>query len=196
MTTTTVSPVSPATYRPRTILVGTMFASGAAMMVYLGLLAIYAQRRAEASVSGQDWFPEGTIELGPPGYVFWTLIMSVFTVQWAVHALKTDDRRNAIWAIALTALFGAAVLNLMWFIIDDVGYAIAEGEAQLFFFVVNGTFIVFFICAIVFLAIALLRALLGRLDVPRSDRVAAAAMFWNTVVAMWSITWYVIYITK
>jgi len=196
MALTTTSLAAPAARRPRTALVGAMFASGAAMMVYFGLLGIYAHRRAEASFAGQDWFPEGSIELGPPGFIFWTLILSVFTVQWAVQAIKNDDRTNAMWAMALTAMFGAAVFNQLWFIINDIGYALADGEAQFFFFVINGTFIVFLIIAVVFLALTMLRALLGLYGPRQSDGIAAAAMFWNTVVAMWSITWYVIYITK
>jgi len=30
----------------------------------------------------------------------------------------------------------------------------------------------------------------------QSDGIAAAAMFWNTVVAMWAIIWFVVYVTK
>ncbi len=195
MVATTALP-APVAGRPRTVLVGTMFASGASMMVYFGLLAVYAHRRAEASFSGQGWFPEGTVELGPPGFIFWTLLLSVFTVQWAVQAIKNGDRTNAMWAMAITALFGAAVFNQLWFIINDIGYALADGEAEFFFFVINGTFVVFLILAVVFLALTMLRALFGSYGPRQSDGIAAAAMFWNTVVAMWSITWYVIYITK
>ena len=196
MVATTALPRSGNSSPPRTVLVGAMFASGASMMVYFGLLGIYAHRRAEASFSGQGWFPEGTVELGPPGFIFWTLVLSVFTVQWAVQAIKNGDRTNAMWAMAITALFGAAVFNQLWFIINDIGYALADGEAEFFFFVVNGTFIVFLILAVVFLALTMLRALFGSYGPRQSDGIAAAAMFWNTVVAMWSITWYVIYITK
>ena len=165
-------------------------------MVFSGVIVIYVFERAEARESGAQWFPEGTVELGPPGFVFWTLILSVFTVQWAVQAVNNDDRPHAFVALAVTGLFGAAVFNQMWFIINDVGFALAADRAQFLFFVVNGTFIVFLLGAVVFLALTFLRALAGSFGPKRSDAVASAALYWHTVVFMYSIVWYVVFVTK
>ncbi len=195
MTATTGLP-APEVVRPRTTLVGTMFASAASFMVFLGVVVIYVLERADARALGQEWFPEGTVELGPSGFVFWTLLLSVFTVQWAVQAIDNEDRPHAFVALAITGLFGAAVFNQMWFIINDVGFALAANRAQFLFFVVNGTFIVFLIGAVVFLALTFLRALAGQFGPKRSDAVASAALYWHTVVFMYSIVWYVVFVTK
>ncbi len=182
--------------RPRTVLVGTMFAAAASMMLFLGVVVIYIFERAEARSNGAVWFPEGSVELGPPGFVFATLVLSVFTVQWAVPAINNGDRPNTCVALGLTGLFGAAIFNQMWFIINDIGFVLAADKAQFLFFVVNGTFIVFLIGAVVFIALTFLRALTGQFGPRKSDGVAAAALYWHTVVGMWSIAWYLIYITK
>lgn len=182
--------------RPRTVLVGTMFAAAASMMLFLGIIAIYILERAAARADQAEWFPEGTVELGPPGFVFTTLVLSVFTVQWAVQAINNDDRPNTFVALGLTGLFGGAVFNQMWFIINDIGYSLDASKAQFLFFVVNGTFIVFLISAVAFIALTFLRALFGQFGPKKGDAVAAAALYWHTVVAMWSITWYLIYVTK
>lgn len=195
MTATTGLP-APEVVRPRTTLVGTMFASAASFMVFVGVVVIYILERADARALGQEWFPQGTVELGPSGFVFWTLLLSVFTVQWAVQAINNDDRPHAFVALAITGLFGAAVFNQMWFIINDVGFALAANRAQFLFFVVNGTFIVFLIGAVVFLALTFLRALAGQFGPKRSDAVASAALYWHTVVFMYSIVWYVVFVTK
>ncbi len=195
MTATTGLP-APEVVRPRTTLVGTMFASAASFMVFLGVVVIYVLERADARALGQEWFPEGTVELGPSGFVFWTLLLSVFTVQWAVQAIDNEDRPHAFVALAITGLFGAAVFNQMWFIINDVGFALAASRGQFLFFVVNGTFIVFLIGAVVFLALTFLRALAGQFGPKRSDAVASAALYWHTVVFMYSIVWYVVFVTK
>nr|NIR37313.1 hypothetical protein [Actinomycetota bacterium]NIS31791.1 hypothetical protein [Actinomycetota bacterium]NIT95885.1 hypothetical protein [Actinomycetota bacterium]NIU19566.1 hypothetical protein [Actinomycetota bacterium]NIU66883.1 hypothetical protein [Actinomycetota bacterium] len=178
MTATTGLP-APEVVRPRTTLVGTMFASAASFMVFLGVVVIYVLERADARALGQEWFPEGTVELGPSGFVFWTLLLSVFTVQWAVQAIDNEDRPHAFVALAITGLFGAAVFNQMWFIINDVGFALAASRGQFLFFVVNGTFIVFLIGAVVFLALTFLRALAGQFGPKRSDAVASAALYWH-----------------
>ena len=187
---------APEVTRPRTVLVGTMFASAAAFMAFVGLVLVYVSERAQARADGAEWFPDGTIELGPAGFVFATLILSIFTVQWAVQAINADDRKNALVALALSGLFGAAVFNQLWFIINDTGFALSATTSQFMFFVVLGTFVAFMISAVVFVALTFLRALIGQFGPRKADSVAAAAFYWNTVVAMYAIAWYVIFITK
>ena len=115
---------APEVSRPRTLLVGTMFGTAAAFMFFCGVVGIYVLERAAARDAGVEWFPAGVVELGPSGFIFWTFILSVFTVQWAVQAINADDRINAYVALALTGLFGAAIFNQLWFIINDTGFAI------------------------------------------------------------------------
>ena len=196
MTATTTQLAAPAIRRPRTVLVGTMFASGAALMTYFGVLAVYVSERAAARDAGEEWFPEGVIELGPSGWIFWTLVLAAFTVQWAVQAIRNDDRPNAYIALALTGMFGAAVFNQLWFIINDTGFALAGSNAEFLFFLVNGTFVAFLLVAVVFVTLTFLRALIGQFGPRKADGVAAAAFYWNTVVAMWAIAWYVVYVAK
>ena len=187
---------APALRRPRTVMVGTLFASGAAAMIYFGLLALYIAARADARETGVEWFPEGVVELGPSGWIFWTFWMSVFTVQWAVQAIRNEDRPNAYVALGLTALFGAAVFNQLWFIINDTGFTLDGSQAEFLFFVMNGTFITFLILAMGFLFLTALRAMFGQYSPRQNDGVPAAAMFWHTVAIMYWITWIAVYVTK
>jgi len=195
MTVTTGLPAA-ALRRPRTVVVGTMFASASALMTYFGLLAVYLNARADARAAGSEWFPDGVVELGPSGFVFWTLILSTFTVRWAVQAIGNGDRTNAYVAMALTGLFGAAVFNQMWFIINDTGFSLDGSPAEFLFFVVNGTFLVFLILAVIFLALTTLRALFGQFGPRQDDGVASAALFWHTVSFMYWVTWIAVYVTK
>jgi heme/copper-type cytochrome/quinol oxidase subunit 3 len=196
MTATTTGLPSAEVTRPRTVLVGTMFASAASFMAFVGVIIVYISERGTARTAGTEWFPSGVVELGPSGFIFATLILSSVTVQWAVQAISNDDRKNTIVALALSGLFGAAVFNQMWFIINDTGFALNGSTAEFMFFVVNGTFAAFLIAAVVFIILTFLRALVGQFGPRKADSVAAAAFYWNTVVAMWAIAWYVIYVTK
>ena len=47
-----------------------------------------------------------------------------------------------------------------------------------------------------FVAFTFLRALTGQFGPKKADGVAAAALYWHTVVGMWSIAWYLVYVTK
>ena len=169
-----------------------MFASAASFMAFAGVLLVYINERSAAT----EWFPPGVVELGPAGFVFSTMILSIFTVQWAVQAVNNDDRVNAFVALGLTGLFGGSVFNQLWFIINDTGFALAGSNAEFLFFLVNGTFIAFLLVAVVFVTLTFLRALIGQFGPRKADGVAAAAFYWNTVVAMWAIAWYVVYVAK
>lgn len=194
--TATTGLAAPEIRRPRTVLVGTMFASGAALMVFFGILGVYVSQRAAARDAGQEWFPEGVVELGPSGWIFWTLVLAAFTVQWAVQAIRNEDRANAFVALAITAMFGAAIFNQLWFIINDTGFALTGTEGQFMFFVVIGTYITFLIGAVLFLAVTTLRALFGQFGPRQDDGVAAAAMFWHTVSIMYWVIWIAVFVTK
>jgi heme/copper-type cytochrome/quinol oxidase subunit 3 len=173
-----------------------MFACAAAFMAFVGVIIVYVSERNSALDAGAEWFPDGTIELGPSGFIFSTMILSIFTIQWAVQAINNDDRKNAFVALALTAVFGASVFNQLWFIINDTGFALSASNAEFMFFVVLGTFVAFMISAVAFIALTFLRALIGQFGPRKADSVAAAAFYWNTVVAMYAIAWYVIFVTK
>jgi heme/copper-type cytochrome/quinol oxidase subunit 3 len=196
MATVTSRPPAPDLRRPRTVMVGTLFASGASYMVFLGLLALYLSRRAEARAAGVEWFPEGVVQLGPSGWIFWTFVLSAFTIQWAVQAINNDDRPHAYVALAITFLFGASVFNQLWFIINDTGFSLAGTEAEMLFFVMIGTFIAFLLAAMIFLFLTSVRALFGQYSPRQNDGVMASAMFWHTVSAMYWVLWIAIFVTK
>lgn len=187
---------APPPLRPRTTVIAGLFVAAASFVGVIGLLALYLARRADALAAGRDWIPEGSLELGPAGMVLWTLIMSVFTVHWAVQAMGRDDRVHSHLALALTGLFGAAVLNQMWFIYTDVGYAIDGGEAQLFFYVLTGAFVVMQIAALVAVAVTLLRSLAGNFSARERDALWATAIFWDVTVFVYGLIWYAVFVTK
>lgn len=192
---TTTLPAAEAV-RPRTVVVASVLATGATFMGFLGLIAIYLRRRSTAISAGQEWFPEGAVELGPAGMMLITLALSVVTMQWAVQAVRDDDRPHGFIALGLTLLFGAAVLNQFWFVYQNTGFTIDGSEAQLLFYVVTGAFIIALVAAMLFVALTSLRALAGQLNSRHIDGVQAAAVFWHSVVLMYGLVWYVIFVTK
>ena len=115
---TTALPAAEAT-RPRTVVVGALLATGAVFMAFAALVAVYVQQRQSAQAAGQEWFPEGSVELGPAGMMMMTLVLSMVTVQWAVQAARTEDRPHGFIALGVTLMFGAAVINQFWFVYQD-----------------------------------------------------------------------------
>lgn len=192
---TTALPAAEAT-RPRTVVVGALLATGAVFMAFAALVAVYVQQRQLARATGQEWFPEGSVELGPAGMMMMTLMLSMVTVQWAVQAARDEDRPHGFIALGVTLMFGAAVINQFWFVYQDTAFAIDGGRAELLFYAVTGSFIAMLIGGMAMLAVTTIRSLMGPFGRDLAHGVQAAGAYWHMCVLCYFLVWYVIFIAK
>ena len=192
-----VLPPAPAVQRPRVLVVGTAFAAAASFMVFIGLIGIYLAARVDVVGSGAAWLPEGaTIPLQQPNTMFITLIMSVFTMQWAVAAIAKNDRVNAYLAMGLTLMLGIATIVMttyLWYLME---LDIASGIQGVLIYTITGAHIVMLVLAMIFVALMGLRALGGQFTARQHDGITAAAVFWHAMVAVYALIWISIYVTK
>lgn len=199
MATTSTLPAPPPT-RSRTLLIGTVFAIAAMVMMFAGLFAIYLRERALTIAATGSWIPDGVnIELGPPTVMAWTLILSAVTVQWAVYSIARDDRLHTYLALGLTFLFGAAVINQTAFQWRQMGLVVDEittTTAAPLIYAISGAFVVALIVGMLFLALMGFRALAGQYSSRQTDGIVAASMYWYTLVVLYFIIWILVYITK
>ena len=192
---TTALPAAEAT-RPRTVVVGALLAAGAVFMAFAALVAVYVQQRQTARAAGQEWFVEGSVELGPAGMMMMTLVLSMVTVQWAVQAARTEDRPHGFIALGVTLMFGAAVINQFWFVYQDTAFAIDGGRAELLFYAVTGSFIAMLIGGMAMVTVTTIRSLMGPFGRELAHGVQASAAYWHMCVLCYFLVWYVIFITK
>src|SRR5262245_50757843 len=93
--------------RPRVLVVATAFAAAASAMYFISLTGMYLARRNATLLGGNPWLPEDTIiPLTQPNIMLFTLLMSAVTMQWAVNAIKNDDRPHAYLALLITLGLG------------------------------------------------------------------------------------------
>ena len=192
-----VLPPAPAVQRPRVLVVGAAFAAAASFTVFIGLIGIYLAARVDVVGSGTAWLPEGaTIPLQQPNTMFITLIMSVFTMQWAVAAIAKNDRVNAYLAMGLTLMLGIATIVMttyLWYLME---LDIASGIQGVLIYTITGAHIVMLVLAMIFVALMGLRALGGQFTARQHDGITAAAVFWYAMVAVYALIWISIYVTK
>jgi len=192
-----VLPPAPAVQRPRVLVVGAAFAAAASFTVFIGLIGIYLAARVDVVGSGAAWLPEGaTIPLQQPNTMFITLIMSVFTMQWAVAAIAKNDRVNAYLAMGLTLMLGIATIVMttyLWYLME---LDIASGIQGVLIYTITGAHIVMLVLAMLFVALMGLRALGGQFTARQHDGITAAAVFWYAMVAVYALIWISIYVTK
>jgi heme/copper-type cytochrome/quinol oxidase subunit 3 len=192
-----VLPPAPAVQRPRVLVVGAAFAAAASFTVFIGLIGIYLAARVDVVGSGAAWLPEGaTIPLQQPNTMFITLIMSVFTMQWAVAAIAKSDRVNSYLAMGLTLMLGIATIVMttyLWYLME---LDIASGIQGVLIYTITGAHIVMLVLAMLFVALMGLRALGGQFTARQHDGITAAAVFWYAMVAVYALIWISIYVTK
>lgn len=188
---------APIPSRPRVLLVGTAFASGAAAAVVLGMVAMYARVRADVRAAGDTWLPEETVlPLTPGNMGFVTLLMSAITVAWAAYALRNEDRAHAMFALGLTLLFGVAFVVDTAYLWQGLNLGVATSAQAVLIYTITGAQVAMVGCGMAFLLVMGFRALGGQLTGRAAEGIEAAALFWFATIGVYAVVWYAIYITK
>jgi len=191
--------------RPRVLLAGTALTGGAIIMLFAGLLGVYLATRHAVltgpNIEGNppDWLAEGEpIPLTPANIAFGTMLLSCVSMQWAVDAVKRDDRRNVYFALALTILFGAAVINATSFLYAQTGLPVASetDPSALLFYAVTGTHLALIVGALAFVCLMTFRTLGGEHRGRDNEGIVAASLIWYLTTAIFGVIWYAVYVTK
>jgi len=186
---TAPAPVLP---RRRQLLFATGLAVGFWVILNMTLVGEYLQKRGGDRVA---WLKEHPIPLTQPNMQMGTLVFSVFMVQWAVHAIRKDDRGHAYLALGITLVLGLAFINQTWFLLTQIGLPMGSAEGPTFYAVI-GTHLAMMACGLIYVALMGLRALGGSFSSRHPDGLSAAALFWHATVAMYSVIWLAVYIAK
>ena len=186
--------------RRRTLQVGTGFAAAAVLMYFGGLLGVYFSERADflRANPGQSWMPPGAaVELTAPTIMAWTLLLSVVTMQWAVHATARDDRRHTLMALLVTAVFGVAVINQTAFQYRQMGLTVDGGSlAAPLIYTISGSHLALVVVTLAYLFIMAVRTLTAPRTSVHLDGMSAAAVLWHVMVFVYLVIWVGLFVTK
>ncbi len=189
---------APPPRRSRNSLVGTSFAVLGMFMYFGVLVAVYLSERADLLEGGGSWIPSGTdISLSAPTVIFWTFLLSIVIMQWAVYATRRNDRRHGLMALVLTGLFGVAVINQFFFIFRQMELEIEGGSrAAPLIYTILGSFILALVVGLIFLLVSAVRISAGDDTSPSTQIVSSAAIYWYSLVFIYFILWLIIFVTK
>lgn len=188
----------PPPQRPRVVMVATAFTVAAIGMTFAGLIGIYLLLRAQALASGQIWIPEGSVfPLQQPNVILFALIASSITIQWAVWAIRNDDRPQAYLALGITLLFGIAVINMAVYLYSVLKLDVAlQSPVPVLVYAITGLHLIMLVAAMIYVALMAFRALGGQFSSRQTDGISAAALFWHAQVIVFALIWICIYVTK
>lgn len=182
--------------RPRVLLVATVLATAATVILFAGLLGIYLDARAAAIAEGGRWLPEGVdIPLTPGNMSLIGFALSCLTMQWAVDAIGHDDRRHTWLAFGATMVVGAFHMVGMGFLYSQMGLEVATEQGALVY-ALTGGHLAMLGAAMLFLALMAFRTLGGQYSAKDREGVVAAAVFWYATAAVYAVVWYAVLVTK
>jgi cytochrome c oxidase subunit 3 len=197
MALTHALPPAPPVQRPRVLVVGTAFVSAATIMVFAGLIAVYLSQRANVVADGGTWLPrEISIPLQQPTTTFFSLLMSVVTMQWAVSAIARNDRINAYLAMGITLVFGFSAIVMTSYQYTLMGLDVDANAQSVLIYTISGLHLLMLVIAMIFISLMTFRAMAGQFTARQHDGVTAAALFWYAMVAVYALIWLSIYVTK
>lgn len=197
--------LDPAPTRPRVLLVGTSFVAAGIGVFFAALLGMYlAARHAVITGPAVDgvapvWFADSTpIPLTPANIALGTMLLSCVTMAWAIYSVTHNDRVGAYFALAMTLLFGAAVINATVFLYKAMEMPIAGGStaAAPLFYTLTGAHLALLAGAMVFVTVMTLRTLGGEYAGRDREGLVAAALIWYLTTALLVVIWYAVYVTK
>ncbi len=185
--------------RPRVLLIGTSLAAMASVAAFAVLFGAYFSVRADVLALGRTWLPGSSeIPLSPGNMSMITLGMSIVTMQWAVHAGGNRDRGHSYQALALTILLGIAHVVQMGYLFTQWSLPL-NGETTfqaVLLYTIMGGHLAMVAGALIFIALMLVRSLGGQLTGRDVEGLSAAALYWYVTIAIFTVIWYGILITK
>jgi cytochrome c oxidase subunit 3 len=179
------------------------------VMFFAGLFAAYFNVRANAPEGIWPPFTPESLELGHPeqyhlsilplvGPATVLLIISSFTAQFAVWAIRRGDRTAFIRNLSVTV-----VLGVIFLIMQAIDYALlgAEGVslagAGTFgstYYTLTGFHGAHVFGGVIMLGVMLYRGMAGQFSARHHDAVEAASLYWHFVDVVWILLFALLYI--
>jgi cytochrome c oxidase subunit 3 len=165
-------------------------------MMFAGLIGMYLAKRADNLATVGSWLPTDLIiPLTQPNMGLATLVISMVTMQWAVESIKNDDRTNTYLALGTTLLLASAYIVEMGYLYELINADVSTVPGVLIY-AISGAHIAMAISAMVFVILMGFRALAGEFTSRQHDGIAAAAIYWHSMVAIYALIWISIFVTK
>jgi cytochrome c oxidase subunit 3 len=146
-------------------------------------------------VNGTDW-PPHPYEF--PKFVAFVntciLVSSSFTVHWALHAIKHNQRNGLRAGLFLTFLLGALFLTGQLVEYARIGFAPHTGAFASVFFCLTGLHGAHVIVGLTILLFMTIRAFRGHFSAEAHQGVEIGGIYWHFVDVMWIVVFVTVYI--
>jgi cytochrome c oxidase subunit III len=163
---------------------------------FAALFGAYFTVRAQAKVWPPKGIEEGLHALPLPLIATTILVLSSFTMQFAVQAIRMGDRRTMMRLLKITLVMGATFLGMQGYDYATLGFSIHDTVFGTTFFTMTGFHGAHVAGGLVFIYLMLARGWAGQLTRDNHYALEAAAIYWHFVDVVWIGLFSTLYILK
>jgi cytochrome c oxidase subunit III len=139
--------------------------------------------------------PEGYLNVVLPATIM--LVVSSFTCQFAVNAIKHDNRTTFIRNMAMTIVLGVGFLLLQLFdysVLFREGLSMSSTTFGTTYFTLTGFHFAHVFGGVLMLGVVLYRGMAGQFSGRHHDMVEATSLYWHFVDIVWILLFSILYL--
>ncbi len=122
------------------------------------------------------------------------LVVSSFTCQFGVWAIRRGDHKGLVRAIGLTMVLGIAFLLGQAYDYSQLGFGLSDGPFGSTFYTLTGFHGAHVFAGVVMLSVVLYRSMNGQFSAKHHDAVEATSLYWHFVDVVWVCLFSILYI--
>ncbi len=144
---------------------------------------------------GNPWPAHGTnLPVEVAGVNTAILVSSSFTLHWAEHCIKKENRFGFKAGMFLTFLLGCTFLFIQINEYANIGFAPQDGAQQTIFFSLTGLHGAHVFIGLLLLLFVNIRAFRGHYSAAEHRGVEVPGIYWHFVDIMWLVVYFTVYI--
>jgi cytochrome c oxidase subunit 3 len=142
------------------------------------------------------WPPRGIphLEIGVATILTVLLVTSSLVIQLSLRSIRRGDQRRAVLFLGLTIALGITFLLLQFYDYSQLGFGVKDGTFGTLFYVMTGIHMAHVFGGVVFLGLVFGQAMGGFLSPSNHDSLAAGAIYWDFVDAIWLLLFTTFYL--
>ncbi len=122
------------------------------------------------------------------------LVISSFTCQFGVWAIRRGDHKGLVRAIALTLVLGIAFLIGQGYDYSQLGFGLSDTQFGSTFYTLTGFHGAHVFAGVIMLSVVLYRSMNGQFSARHHDAVEATSLYWHFVDVVWVCLFSILYI--
>ncbi|MGZ5212630.1 MAG: cytochrome c oxidase subunit 3 [Actinomycetota bacterium] len=122
------------------------------------------------------------------------LVTSSAVIQLSLRSIRRGDQRKAVAFLGVTIVLGIVFLLLQLYDYSQLGFGVKDGAFGTLFYVMTGIHMAHVFGGVVFLMLVSGQAMGGMLSPSNHDSLAAGAIYWDFVDAIWLLLFTTFYL--